>query len=182
MSYLKSLSEKSLLAVALLALALGMWRAVPASADYPPGVGSVSVSAADTTPSPRSSVQVTATVLDSSGSPQPGVSVSFIITSNPGDASFQGAQSITAVTDENGIARAALYTGAEAGTIVVRAEAAGIVSQVTLATGEPQQLPRTGGAPGSGTAAPLWPAVVGLGATLVIIGMAGIFVVLRPRL
>lgn len=117
---------------------------------YPSDVGSVSAGAGDTDPAPGTSVQVTGTAFDSAGNPLEEVEITFAITSNPGDASFDnGEQSIIGITDENGVATVILNTGADPGTIVVSVEASGVLSQVTLNSGVPQSLPTTGGATGS---------------------------------
>jgi hypothetical protein len=126
---------------------------------YPPDVQTVTADADDTTPEPGSTVDVTATVLDANGDPVEGAEVTFTVTS--GEGTFANGQTtITVTTDANGVATAALTTGSTPGNIVVRVDANGVVSQVTLSTGSPQALPKTGGPSGSvGTGLPLAPAL-----------------------
>lgn len=115
---------------------------------YPPEGKSLAVEASDPTPNPGESVDVTAQVTDSDDKGVAGADVMFTITSNPGDAEFKnGEQSITEMTDGDGYATVVLHTGDQPGAIVIRVEAAGEVSQVTVTTGDPQSLPTTGGAP-----------------------------------
>lgn len=148
---------------------------------YPSDVGSISAGADDTEPAPRSSVEVTGTTLDSAGNPLVGVEVTFTITSNPGDASFSnGEDTIVAKTDENGIATATLNTGNEPGTIVVAVEAAGLLSQVTITTGDPQSLPSTGGAPGSDVSLD-WPVLLTVAAAVFVLGTAAVGLIARRR-
>ncbi|MEX0683148.1 MAG: hypothetical protein WD904_12285 [Dehalococcoidia bacterium] len=173
----------SKLALNLLWIAAAAFVLVASAASaqtYPPGTDTLTTDADDTTPEPGSSVNVTGTVLDADGSPVEGADVTFTITSNPGAASFSnGQQSITAKTDANGVAIVALSTGANPGTIVVRVDSGGKVSQVTLTTGEPQALPKTGGAPGiSGTSLPF---TVGAGAGILILLAAGAVTARRLR-
>ena len=149
---------------------------------YPPDVDSVTAGAEDTTPEPGSSVDVTGTVTDADGNPVAGATVTFTLTSNPGGASFDnGQQSIVATTDENGVAVAVLNTGDEPGTIVVRVDSNGVVSQVTLTTGNPQALPLTGGETGGpATGLPLAPAAMVAGTAMFLLA-AGAVAVFRLR-
>jgi hypothetical protein len=163
-----------MLVVAVAAAGLVPTLASTASADYPPGVGSLSASASDPAPPPGATVEISGTALDSAGQPTAGVVLDFMITSQPGGASFNGSQTATAVTDGNGLATVRLTTGSQPGTTVVRVASASGVTQVTVRTGEPQQLPRTGGLPAGDTSMPIWPALIGLGALAVIASGAGI--------
>lgn len=165
-----------------IAAAVFILAASAASAQtYPPEVGSVTADADDTTPDPGSTVNVSGTVTDADGNPVAGATVTFTITSNPGSASFEnGQQTITAVTGGDGVATVALNTGNETGTIVVRVDANGVVSQVTLTTGSPQTLPKTGGEPGGATSVPLTPAMAA-GAAMLLLA-AGAVAVRRLRL
>lgn len=149
---------------------------------YPPEVDSVTASVDDTTPDPGSTVEVSGTVTDADGNPVAGATVTFTLTSNPGGASFaNGQQTITATTNENGVARAVLNSGSAPGTIVVRVDANSVVSQVTLTTGSPQALPQTGGEPGGSAAGlPLTPAMAA-GAALLLLA-AGFVAVRRLRI
>lgn len=118
---------------------------------YPPGTETLTADVDDDTPDPGSSVNVAATVKDGDGNVIADETVTFTITSNPGDASFaNGQQTTTAQTDANGSAIVVLNTGATPGTIVIRVDHGSSVSQVTVVTGAPQALPKTGGDPGSG--------------------------------
>ena len=155
MRYLIGLVIAAVMSMALLAQSAG-----PAVAEYPPDGGTVSVEAEDTTPPPDSAVELTCTALDADGNPLAGVPCTFTITSNPGGASFDGDSSITVVTDENGVAVVDLETGSDPGNIVVSVEANGGVSQVTLATGTPQELPNTGGRPQPAGSSTIWPLVL----------------------
>ena len=148
---------------------------------YPPEADSVTADTDDTTPDPGSTVNVSGTVTDADGNPVAGATVTFTLTSNPGSASFEnGQQTITAVTASNGVATVGLQTGGETGTIVVRVDANGAVSQVTLTTGSPQALPQTGGEPGGATGIPLSPTMAA-GAALLLLA-AGAIAVRRLRI
>jgi hypothetical protein len=141
---------------------------------YPPAVGSLTATANDTTPAPGSTVEVSGVVLDANSNPVAGATVTFTVTSNPGGASFDnGQQSITATTNADGVAVALLNTGSEPGTIVVRVDASGVISQVSLTTGAPQALPKTGGPQAtSGTTLPLAGAIAaGVGILLLAVGV-----------
>ena len=167
----------------IVALAAGrlLWGASQAMANYPPPVGSLSAGASDTTPEPGSDVTVTCTVLDSSGNPMANELCTFVITSQPGGASFDGSSSTTGVTDANGVATAVLSAGATPGTIVLETQSGAMSSQVTLTTGaEPAELPSTGGAPGETGSAP-WPLAAGAAAGAMALGLAGAFMALRAR-
>jgi hypothetical protein len=111
-----------------------------------------------------------------------GVPCTFIVTTDPGGASFEGDSSTVVETDENGVATAVLSAGSEPGVIVVSVEATGIVSQVTISAGAPQALPPTGGSPGpmDSSATPVWPLLVGL-AGAALMGLAGWVVVGKGR-
>lgn len=148
---------------------------------YPPEVDSVTAGVDDTTPDPGSTVEVSSTVTDADGYPVAGATVTFTITANPGEASFEnGQRTITAVTGSDGVATVTLKTGAEAGTIVVRVDANGVVSQVTLTTGSPQALPQTGGPGAASTSLPLTPAMAA-GAALLLLA-AGVVAVRKFRI
>lgn len=115
---------------------------------YPPADADISVEVSDADPDPGASVEVKARITDASGQGVADTEVEFTITSNPGGAAFSnGEQSITATTDADGFATVSLETGDDPGTIVVLAEGAGQVSQVTVTTGSPQALPPSGGIP-----------------------------------
>ncbi len=102
----------------------------------------------------------------------PGVVLDFMITSQPGGASFNGSETASAVTDANGLATVRLTTGSKSGITVVRVEGAGGVTQVTVRSGGPQQLPKTGGLPSSDASTPVWPVLIGLAALAVITSAA----------
>lgn len=147
MSVLARLLSGVVLAVALLA-----WLSSSALADYPPAIGSVSAAAGSTTAVAGSNVNVTCTVQDASGAPMADQACVFTIISQPGNDASIGSLSTVKNTDANGIATAVLFTGSTPGSIVVRTEAGGIFSQVTVSVqGAPQQLPTTGGAPADGS-------------------------------
>ena len=122
---------------------------------YPPPVGSLSVTAASTTPG--STTNVTATVLDNSGSPVEGAEVTFTITSQPGtDAQWaNGTLTTTATTDANGVATAVLSAGSTTGSIIIETLSGEKTSQVTVAVAAeaevPVEVPPTGGAPAEGS-------------------------------
>ncbi|HUF53823.1 MAG TPA: hypothetical protein VMR52_08630 [Dehalococcoidia bacterium] len=138
---------------------------------YPPPVDTVTAGADDTTPDLGATVELTASAVDDNGGPLADVDVTFTITSNPGGASFVAnqAETATALTDKDGIARVKLFTGNEPGTIVVRVDANGVVSQITLTTGSPQALPKTGSEPGGATSLPLSPAMAAVAAILLLV-------------
>jgi len=161
-----------MLVVAVAAAGLLPTLASTASADYPPGVGSLSASASDPAPAPGAAVDISGTALDSSGKPMPGVVLDFMITSQPGGASFNGSDTASAVTDANGLATVRLTTGSQPGTVVVRVAGASGVTQVTVRSGGPQQLPKTGGLPSSDASTPVWPVLIGLAALAVITSAA----------
>lgn len=196
------LVSKLALNVLWIAAAAFILAASAASAQtYPPPVDEVAATVDDTTPDLGATVELSASATDENGNPLVDVEVTFTITSNPGGASFvddqvssigapmafvSSADSIveiaaayasqtetaTALTDEGGIARVKLYTGNEPGTIVVRVDANGVVSQVTLTTGSPQALPKTGGEPGGATSLPLTPAMAAGAAILLLVAGA----------
>lgn len=117
---------------------------------YPPPVGSLSVTAAST--SPGSTTNVTATVLDNAGAPVNGAQVTFRIVSQPGtDATWaNGGLETTALTDANGIATAVLNAGSDAGSIIIETVSGAKTSQVTVEVAEAAGgLPPTGASPGS---------------------------------
>ena len=141
---------------------------------YPPDVGSLSASVDDTTPAPGSEVELTGRALDSVGEPLQGAEITFTLTSNPGDASFgNGQSSIVATTDENGIANVILNTGSQPGTIVVAVEANGLVTQVTMTTGEPANLPASGGPPPSGDSIE-WPLILAASLAVLFVAAGGV--------
>lgn len=172
-------AAKLLIAVAVAGVLL--WGAGQAAAEYPPPVGSLSAAASDTTPEPGSPVNVTCTILDSSGSPMANEPCTFTITSQPGGADFDGSLSTVKNTDANGVATAVLSTGTTPGTIVVGIESGAMTSQVTITTGaEPEELPTAGGAPGGSGSTP-WPLAASAAAVGMALVLAGAFVALRAR-
>jgi hypothetical protein len=184
---------KTLLLIAVLALLFcGSGRLSTALAQYPPPAGAVTVGVDETAPPTGGSVEVTCTLVDSSGAPVANEAVTFTIVSQPGtDASLT---SVTVVTDDDGVATATLYTGSTPGLIVVEAEALGTSSQVSVATGvEPGAAPPTGpsGSPaavpasGAGVMAgsgPLYgPLAVGALVGAVVLAGAGAYIALKRR-
>ncbi len=148
----------AILVLSLLIGGLNLSESVGAQ-NYPPPVGSLSVTAASTTPG--STTNVTATVLDNSGSPVEGAEVTFTITSQPGtDAQWpNGTLTTTATTDANGVATAVLSAGSTTGSIIIETLSGEKTSQVTVAVAaEAGGLPDTGAAPseGSGGGLPTW--------------------------
>lgn len=141
---MRGLSPRFLAAVTLVSIGLLLALATSwglAFAQYPPPVGSVTTSVVDTAPATGTSVTCTCAVLDTQGNPVAGEVCTFTIVSQPGtDASLS---STTAVTNAQGIATVALSTGSIPGPIVVRAEARGIQSQVTVNAQAPGVAPPT---------------------------------------
>lgn len=125
------------------------------AADYPPPVGSLSASASDITPEAGSDVTVTCTLLDTNGRAIAGQPCTFTIISQPGGASFDGAQSTMANTGADGVATVVLSTGTNPGTIVVETGSGALTSQVTITSGSGlAQLPDTGATPASSAPVP----------------------------
>lgn len=166
-----------LIAISAALLGLMLWTASIASAQYPPGIGSLSVSSSTTTAQVGSTTDLTCQVLGTAGQPQPGVDCTFTIASQPGsDAGFVtgqasaapaghglafpsgqvSTQSVTKPTGTNGIATAKLNVGTTPGPIVVLVEANGIVSQVTVqASTTAVSIPTAGGLPVTGGEPPV---------------------------
>jgi hypothetical protein len=112
-----------LAALTLTASFLGSQRAF---AQYPPTIGSLTATA-DQLPAPTgSTVDVTCTVRDTSGSPVAGEPCTFTIVSQPGNDASIGSLSVTRTTNSQGVAVATLNTGSTPGTIAVAVEAQGI--------------------------------------------------------
>ncbi len=157
-------------AVAALAVTASLLGWQQAFAQYPPTIGSLTA-AANPSPAPMgSTVDVTCTVRDTSGSPVAGEPCTFTIVSQPGSDASIGSLSVTKNTNSQGVATAKLDTGSTPGTIVVSVEARGISSQVSVTVvgeGAPAQLPTTGGPAPSDSAAgfPWW-----LGISLSVMG------------
>jgi hypothetical protein len=138
------------------AVAFVLVASAASAQEYTPDAEDLTVEASDTTPSPGESVTIFAKVTDSEGDGVANTEVTFTITSNPGDAEFaNGGQSTMEHTNDEGQASVVLNTGATPGTIVVRVDGAGEVSQVTVTTGSPQSLPKTGSQPLSDGSLPL---------------------------
>jgi hypothetical protein len=153
--------------------ALFILAASAASAQtYPPTGTSLDAGTTEPTPTAGSTVDVFGVVLDASNNPVAGAEVVFTITSDPGGAQFSnGSNTITALTNESGIATVHLVTGTATGTIVVRVDSNGVVSQVTLSTAGPQALPKTGGQPAdSASSLPLAAAAAALGVISIVAG------------
>lgn len=150
-----------LLGISAALLALMLWTASIASAQYPPGIGSLSLSTSTTTAQLGGTADLTCQILGTAGQPQPGIDCTFTIASQPGnDAGFvtgqASAQSVTQQTGANGIATTKLNVGTTPGPIVVLAEANGIISQVTVqASTTAVSLPTLGGPPVTGGEPPI---------------------------
>ncbi|MFQ5879400.1 MAG: hypothetical protein ACE5IZ_04405 [Dehalococcoidia bacterium] len=189
-----------LIAVGVSLLAALAVMGVPALAQYPAPVGSVSAAVDTSTPPITSSVSVTCTVLDTAGNPIADEPCTFAIVSQLGSgASFQGEAEVTVLTDDQGVAVATLDTGSVSGTVVVRVEARGVASQATLsvqptqtptptpaptatpvpaATATPGAAPSTGVGTDGGGGFTWWPLAL-VGAALVVIG--GVLALRRVR-
>jgi len=115
--------------VALLALAF-LW--LPGLAQYPPPVGVVRGAVATPNPPAGSSTTLTCEVRDPAGNPVADEPCTFTIVEEPGTDASLGSKSVTKRTNEQGIATATLYTGTTPGVIVVRIEARGVATQVTV--------------------------------------------------
>lgn len=125
----------SLAGVGVLIALVASWAV--AFAQYPPPVGSVTAGASNPAPSTGASVTVACTVVDSQGQPVAGEPCTFTIVSQPGTDASLGAPSVTATTNAQGVATAALSVGAKPGAIVVGVSAMGIQSQVTISSKAP---------------------------------------------
>lgn len=156
-------SAVSLAAVLVLGLLIGGIALAPGvrAQNYPPPVGSLSVTGASTTTG--STTNVTATVLDNSGDPVEGADVTFTIISQPGnDAAWaNGKLQDTASSNASGVATAVLSVGSTAGNIIIETISGEKTSQVTVTVQKAGAggLPDTGGAPpveGSGSGVPAW--------------------------
>lgn len=177
--------NKARLAVLAAAMALTTVLALSAHSlsaqPYPPPVGSLTASVAPTPALIGSSVTVSAVVRDVAGNPSPGQEVVFAIASQPGtDASLEGAQSVTKISDADGLARAQLFTGSTPGTIIVEVTSGAMSSQVSVtvqtAAPPPAAVPPTGGAGTADQTPPAWllvlaaaGGILALGATLLIL-------------
>lgn len=150
---------------------------------YPPPVGSLTVSAAPTPALIGSSVTVSAVVRDVAGNPSPNQQVVFIITDQPGtDASLEGALSVTKTSDDEGIARAQLFTGSTPGVIIVEITSGAMTSQasVTVETEEaPEVVPPTGGARPGDAGPPA--SLIALAAAGGVLALAGALIAVRRR-
>lgn len=114
----------------------------PASAQYPPAAGSVTVAAANASPTVGQTVSLAATVHDAGGAPMAGVSCSFSIGSQPGsDANVAPSN---AVTDATGIATTGLNVGSTPGTITVEALCGELSTQISVAAGAAEAPSTTG--------------------------------------
>jgi hypothetical protein len=186
---MSDLPRKVLPAIALATIGLLVALAIaggPASAQYPPPVGSVETGVSDPTPATGAPVTCTCEVLDTVGNPVAGEVCTFTIVSQPGtDASLSSA---TAITNAQGIATVTLLTGSAPGSIVVSSEARGIQSQATVTAGAatpvaptvpatPGAAPPTGAGEGDGgTPVALWIVAIGAAGAL---GLASLLIVLR---
>ncbi|HXG36066.1 MAG TPA: hypothetical protein VNL15_03765 [Dehalococcoidia bacterium] len=134
---------------AIMALGVMLLSASIVSAQYPPGIGSVSASASSTSAPLGGTVNINCTVLDSSGLPVQGADCTFSIVSQPGNDASVGSTSTTKQTNAQGIATTTLFVGTTPGPVVVSVDAAGVLSQVTVNVGGVSALPSAGGAPAS---------------------------------
>ena len=119
------------------------------SAQYPPPVGSLTVSAGSTAVSAGGSTAITCTVRDTSGEPIADVLCAFGVLSQPGNDASISPTSTT--TGDDGTATAVLSAGSTPGTVVVEVDAGGITSQVSVrVASRAGGLPTTGGPPPEG--------------------------------
>ena len=133
-----------------LLLPVAMLKGFVSAQPYPPPVGSLSAAVAPSPAVVGATSTITATVLDSSGTPVSGAEVVFQIASQPGvGVTFaNGLTQITALTGANGVATAVLSVGSVPGTIIVKMVSGQMASQATVQVQEPG-LPPTGGPPAS---------------------------------
>ena len=103
-----------------------------AFAQYPPPAGSVTAGVSNPAPGTGATVTATCLVVDSQGQPVANEPCTFTIISQPGTDATLGVPSVTANTNAQGVATAALSIGTTSGTIVVGVSAMGIQSQVTV--------------------------------------------------
>jgi hypothetical protein len=101
------------------------------NAQYPPPVGSASLSAAAPTVAVGGSTTLSTQILDQFGAPIVGVDVVFTIASEPGTDAALGSKTVTKVTDARGIATANLMVGSTPGVIVITSTA-GVTTTSTL--------------------------------------------------
>lgn len=101
------------------------------NAQYPPPVGSASLSASAPVVAVGGSTTLSTQILDQSGAPIVGVQVVFTIASEPGTDAALGSKTVTKTTDARGIAVANLMVGSSSGVVVVTATA-GLSSTSTL--------------------------------------------------
>ncbi|MBI2912963.1 MAG: hypothetical protein HYY03_03490 [Chloroflexi bacterium] len=152
---------------------------------YPPPVGSLSTQSSSTTPLVGATTTLSATVLDSAGTPVVGSSVVFIIDSQPGsDATFSnGLNQITASTDATGTATAVLSVGRSPGSIIVKTISGDKTSLLTLQVQSAVGVPPTGGRPsseGGGLGLAAWQAAL-LAASIAVFLSGSVFAVRRWR-
>jgi hypothetical protein len=122
-------------ATALIALAL-VFAHVGLSgtaAQYPPPTGNIIMGASNATPTAGTSVSVSATVVNHTGTAMPDLSCTFQVLSQPGTDATVDAGPKT--TDANGVATSTLNVGSTAGTIVVGVTCGELESQVAVVAG-----------------------------------------------
>ena len=110
------------------ALAAFVFLAGAASAQYPAPIGSITSSSSSTSADIRESVVITCAVNDAGGAPLAGRTVTFSISSNPGNASLEES---SGTTDSQGVAEATLNVGSSAGQVQVTCQSEGKSSTVT---------------------------------------------------
>ena len=94
-----------------------------------------------TTADPGGQATLKATVFSDNGTKLPNQFVTFTVVSGDGDL---GAQSVTKVTDSQGVATTTLRIGSTPGAIVIQAEANGAVSDViVMVAGEAASPPQS---------------------------------------
>ena len=122
-----------LIPLAIVFAAAAFVVAVGASnAQYPPPRGSVTLTADDPTPDPGSSVQIACHVRNAGGAAVQGENCVFLIESRGGTAASLPLEAVVAVTDAAGMAYTTLYTGTQAGVVVIKVEAGGLSSALVM--------------------------------------------------
>ena len=140
------------------------------SAQYPPPTGNCVISSSASTAIPGSSVAITVTVRDASGTPVANVAVPLSVASQPGsDASVATGSS---ATNASGQLPGTLNVGTTSGVVVVTASPAGTSCSASVVTGAGEvagavTLPNTGSG-ASGTPVPA------AGLAVIALGGAGV--------
>ena len=142
---LRRAASLSVIALAMVLAAIALTSAARAQT-YPPPVGSLTVTSESTTAPTRASIELTATVRDNQGNPAANQDVTFTIVSQPGNDASLGSLSRTVTSDQNGVARVALFTGSVPGRIIVDVVTGDKTSQLTVQV-QTGALPATGSPP-----------------------------------